>query len=294
MLAACATSRPRFDREGHRGARGLAPENTLPAFERALDIGVDTLEMDTMLTADDVLVIHHDERLNPDITRDATGAWLEATGPTIHSLTLAELRGYDVGRIKPGTAYAARFPDQRGRDGVRIPTLEEVVKLAEQRTHGHIRYNIEIKTSPERPDDTPPPAHVADKLVEAVRKLGIADRVTIQSFDFRGLTRVAEIAPEIPLSCLTEDKTLGPGMSPWTLHDLDAFHGNIPRVARDAGCTIWSPDERTLHPEQIREAHRRHMRVLPWTVNDPATIARLIDWGVDGVISDYPDRLPRR
>ena len=121
----------RLDHEGHRGCRGLRPENTLDAFDHAIELGVDTLEMDTMLTADDVLVIHHDEHLNPDITRDETGAWLAATGPALRTLTVEQLERYDVGRIKPGTPYAARFPDQVGRDGVRIPTLREVIDLAD-------------------------------------------------------------------------------------------------------------------------------------------------------------------
>src|SRR5262245_23264812 len=174
----------RLDYEGHRGARGLRPENTLDAFARGLELGVDTLEMDVMFTADDVLVVHHDERLNKDITRDAAGAWLADTGPALRTIKFDELRRFDVGRIHPGTAYAARFPDQQGRDGVRIPTLEEVIDLAE-RTRPTIRYNIEVKTTPGRPDDTAPPAAVADRLVAIVRAKGITKRTTIQSFDWR-------------------------------------------------------------------------------------------------------------
>jgi glycerophosphoryl diester phosphodiesterase len=281
------------DREGHRGARGLAPENTLDAFARALELGVDTLEMDTMLTADDVLVIHHDEHLNPDITRDATGAWLTGTGPAVRTLLLAQLETYDVGRIRPGTAYATRFPDQRGRDGVRIPTLEQVIELAERRSGGRVRYNIEIKTTPGKPDDTAPPEHVAALLVDAVHRWGIAPRVTIQSFDIRGLRRVAELAPELPRSCLTDAKTIGAGVSPWMLLDVAAFGGSVPRLVKAAGCTVWSPNQLTLTRAHVAEAHALGLRVLPWTVNEPSAIERVIAWGVDGVISDFPDRLPR-
>lgn len=291
LVVACATTHPHYDREGHRGARGLAPENTLDAFARALDLGVDTLEMDVMLTADDVLVVHHDEHLNPDITRDASGAWLASTGPALRTLTLAELETYDVGRIRPGTAYAARFPAQRGRDGVRIPTLEQVIALGEQRSGHRVHYNIEIKTTPGKPDDTAPPEHVADVLVAAIRRRDIAGRVTIQSFDFRGLHRVAAIAPELPRSCLTEAKTVGTGVSPWTGLDVAAFGGSVPRLVAAAGCQVWSPDEHTLSANLVREAHRLGLRVLPWTVDEPDAIARVVRWGVDGVISDFPDRL---
>jgi glycerophosphoryl diester phosphodiesterase len=278
----------RLDHQGHRGCRGLRPENTLDAFAHAIELGVDTLEMDTMLTADDVLVIHHDEHLNPDITRDDSG-WLTATGPALRTLTVDQLKRFDVGRIKPGTAYAARFPDQVGRDGVRIPTLREVIELAERKSNHRIRYNIEIKTTPAHPDDTAPPAVVADHLVALVREMGIAGRTTIQSFDWRGLRRVAAIAPELPRSCLTDAETTA--SATWT--DGLELHGSVPELVHRFGCSIWSPDENTLTPALVDESHRLGLAVLPWTVNAPDHITRMIAWHVDGIIGDFPDRFPR-
>ena len=280
----------RLDYQAHRGGRALRPENTLDSFQHGIELGVDTLEMDVMLTADDVLVVHHDERLNPDITRDETGAWLAATGPALRTLTLAQLRGYDVGRIHPATAYAARFPDQLGRDGVRIPTLREVIELAERLSHRRIRYNLEIKTTPAHPGDTAPPQIVADRMVALVRELGITGRTTIQSFDWRGLHRVADIAPELPRSCLTDADTMQG--STWT--DGVDGGGSVPQRVHAFGCQIWSPDETTLTVAQVAEAHQLGLAVLPWTVNTPEAIARMIAWHVDGIISDFPDRLPRR
>ena len=294
VLAACgaAAPKPRLDVEGHRGARGLRPENTVGAFERGIELGVDTLEMDVMLTADDVLVVHHDEHLNPDITRDGSGAWLPATGPALRSLTFEQLERYDVGRIKPGTAYAARFPDQQGSDGVRIPMLRQVIEAAERRAGGRIHYNIEIKTTPGKPDDTAPPAHVADVLVGIVRETGIAPRTTIQSFDWRGLHRVAQLAPELPRSCLTEAPI---GDASWTDGmQLAAYGGSVPRLVAAAGCQIWSPDYSALTAAQVAEAHALGLRVLPWTVDTREAIGSVIALGVDGVITDFPDRLPAR
>ncbi len=294
ILCACASTPRHVDYEGHRGARGLRPENTLDAFARGLELGVDTLEMDIMLTSDDVIVVHHDEHLNPDITRDATGAYLAETGPALRTLTLAQVKSYDVGRIKPGTAYAARFPDQQGRDGVRIPTLEEVVRLAEQQSQHRIHYNIEIKTTPSKPGDTAPPDQVAEKLVAAVHAWGIAPRTTIQSFDWRGLRKVAELAPELPRSCLTDAETTVAG-SAWNAGlDVAAYGGSVPKLVHAFGCTIWSPDETKLTEAEVAEAHALHLAVLPWTVNAPDAIARVLGWSVDGVISDFPDRLPKR
>ncbi|HEY1548398.1 MAG TPA: glycerophosphodiester phosphodiesterase [Kofleriaceae bacterium] len=278
----------RLDYEGHRGCRGLRPENTIGAFDRAIELGVDTLEMDVMLTADDVLVVHHDEHLNPDITRDGS-AWLPSTGPALRSLAFDALEHYDVGRIAPGTAYAARFADQLGGDGVRIPKLRDVIVDAERKSAGRIRYNIEIKTTPGKPDDTAPPDRVADAIVAIARELGVIDRVTIQSFDWRGLRRVAAIAPEVPRSCLTEAHIPD---STWT--DGLALGSDVPQLVAQFGCQIWSPDYETLTRPQVAEAHALHLRVLPWTVDDHDAIVRMIALGVDGVITDFPDRLPSR
>lgn len=279
---------PPLDYEGHRGCRGLRPENTIGAFDRAIELGVDTLEMDVMLTADDVLVVHHDEHLNPDITRDGS-AWIAAPTPALRSLTFDALEHFDVGRIAPSTAYAARFRDQLGGDDVRIPQLRDVIATAERKSAGHIHYNIEIKTTPNKPDDTAPPDRVADAIVAIARELGVIDRVTIQSFDWRGLRRVAAIAPNVPRSCLTEARIPD---SSWT--DGLALDADVPKLVAQFGCQIWSPDYEPLTRAQVAEAHELHLRVLPWTVDDHDAIVRMIALGVDGVITDFPDRLPAR
>jgi len=292
LAAACGGAQRHLDYEAHRGGRALRPENTLDSFAHALELDVDTLEMDVMLTADDVLVVHHDEHLNPDITRDPTGAFLAATGPTVRSLMLAELQRYDVGRIRPGTQYAARFPDQVGRDGVRIPTLAQVIELAEARSQHRIHYNIEIKTTPGRPDDTAPSALVAQTLVTLVHATGITARTTIQSFDWRVLAQVHELAPELPRSCLTSADTIAPAWNAGL--DVHTYAGSVPQLVKAFGCTIWSPDHEPLTAAQVREAHWLGLQVVPWTVNEPDAIARMVSWKVDGIISDAPDRLPRR
>src|SRR5262249_12628081 len=144
-----------FDLRGHRGARELAPENARPACSVALTTDGQTLELDRAMTSDGILVVSHDSRLNPDHTRASDGKFLDAEGPAIRSLTLAELQRYDVGRLKPGTAYAAAFPEQRGMDGVRIPTLLEVFDLARQAKAEHVRFNIETKLTPTSGADSP-------------------------------------------------------------------------------------------------------------------------------------------
>ena len=182
-----------MDLQGHRGARGHAPENTLPSFELAVAMGVDTLELDVGVTRDGVVVIHHDRRLNPDVARK-DGRWVSAPAPTIHSLTYAELQAYDVGRIRPGSEYAARFPHQKPIDGTRIPRLSDLLLKLK---NANVRFGVETKLVPKAPDETLAPEPFARAVIAEVRKAGVAERTTIQSFDFRTLKVVEREAPEI-------------------------------------------------------------------------------------------------
>jgi len=285
-----------FDLQGHRGARGLAPENTLVAFARALSLGVTTLELDTVVTRDGVVVVSHDAVLNPDLTRGPDGKWLEGPGPIILTLTRAELLRYDVGRARPGGLTALRFPEQVGVDGTRLPTLAEVYALAKKAGNASVRFNVETKLDPTKPGETPAPEPFADAVLAVVRAAGALTRTSIQSFDWRTLLRVQQIAPEVETCYLTvetgEDQIQRgrPGASPWLAGlDVDDHGGSLPRLVKAAGGRCWSPSARDLTKEALAEAHRLGLRVVPWTVNEPAEMAALIDLGVDGLISDRPD-----
>jgi glycerophosphoryl diester phosphodiesterase len=288
-----------FDLQGHRGARGLAPENTIASFSTALAIGVTTLELDVGMSKDGVVVVHHDEWLNPDITRGPDGAFLSQRGPAIFSLTLDELKRYDVGRLKPGTAYAAGLPEQRPHDGARIPTLAEVFALG--RRADHIRFNIEAKLTPTSGPDVPEPELFAKALAAAVREASLAERVSIQSFDWRILRVLRRVAPEIIRVCLTSERpdydTIQrgkPGASPWTAGlDVDEFGGSVPRLVAAADCRVWAPGFEDLTSESIAQANALGIRVIPWIVNEPDQMDRLVRMGVAGIITDYPDRLRR-
>jgi glycerophosphoryl diester phosphodiesterase len=260
-----------FDLQGHRGARGHAPENTLAGFERALALGVTTLELDVGVTRDGVVVIHHDRRLNPDITRGPDGRWLAEPGPLIRSLTLEELQRYDVGRIRPGSEYARRFPDQTPVDGSRVPRLSELFAIAGRQ----VRFNIETKLSPDAPHETLPPEAFAREVIAQVRAAGAATRTTIQSFDWRILEAVAREAPEIATAYLTDERNA----DPTTVHAT--------------GRRLWSPDFGTLTPARVAAARALGLKLIPWTVNDAADIERVLALGVDGIISDYRDRVRR-
>jgi glycerophosphoryl diester phosphodiesterase len=303
-LAGCATP---FDLEGHRGARGLAPENTLPAFAKALSIGVATLEMDTGVTRDDVVVVMHDSSLNPAIARGPDGRWLGKTGPAIHDLDYAELERYDVGRLDPASRYARPFPAQVPADGTRVPRLADVFALARRAGNRDVRFNIETKLTPTHPAETLPPEPFARRVVAEIRREGMAARSTIQSFDWRSLQVAQREAPEIPTVYLTSQQRFldnvcsGPhaksptaapadcGPSEWTAGFQLRDHGSVPRMVKAAGGRIWSPYFGDVDAGKIAEAHALGLAVVVWTVSEPGDVQRLLDQGVDGIISDRPD-----
>jgi glycerophosphoryl diester phosphodiesterase len=311
LLAPAAVA---LDLQGHRGARGLAPENTLEGFAEALAQGVTTLEMDLGVTKDGVVVVAHDSRLNRDLTRGPDGAWLQSPGPALIQLSLAELQQFDVGRVRPDSRYAETLPDQRAADGARVPTLAEVVALTRRAGNEQVRFNLETKLSPLAPDLTLPPAAFAEAVVAVVQAEGIAARTTIQSFDWRSLRAVKTLAPAIETACLTMeaqapsiDYATPPekrdtwegnvqrgraGPSLWTgWLDVDDFGGDVPALVKAAGCAVWSPEFDDLTADAVRRAHELGLEVVAWTVNRPDDMAALIEMGVDGIITDYPDRL---
>ncbi|HJS37834.1 MAG TPA: glycerophosphodiester phosphodiesterase [Burkholderiales bacterium] len=265
-----------FDLQGHRGARGLAPENTLPGFAAALAVGVDTLELDVGVTRDGVVVVHHDRRLNPDIARGPDGRWIEAPAPLLRELRFEELQRYDVGRLRPGSAYANLYPEQQPADGARVPRLADVFALARKAGNTHVRFNIETKISPAAPEETLAPAPFARAVVAQIRAAGLAARASVQSFDWRTLREVERIAPEIATVYLTGRRR------------GDASQA---KAVQAAGGRTWSPNYEELDSATLIEARKLELKVVPWTVNEPGYIERFLDLGVDGLITDYPERV---
>ncbi|MBL8372000.1 MAG: glycerophosphodiester phosphodiesterase [Burkholderiaceae bacterium] len=283
-----------FDLQGHRGARGLMPENTLPAFERALAIGVTTLELDTGITADGVVVVSHDPILNPDLVRGPDGQWLTAPTP-IRSLTWAQLQTYDVGRLRPGSRYAQQFPQQQPIDVTRMPRLADVFARVKALGADAVQFDIETKIDPRRPDATLAPEPFVQALLAVIREHGMEERVMVQSFDWRTLQLLRAQAPKVRTVYLSVQRPqfnsieTEPGL--WTAGQRLADHGSVPRMVKAAGGHVWSPNFNDLTPALLREAQSLGLKVIPWTVNEPADIARILDLPVDGIISDYPDRV---
>jgi glycerophosphoryl diester phosphodiesterase len=286
-----------FDIEAHRGGRALFPENTLASFANALSMGVDTLEMDIGVTRDGVIVVSHERGLNPDLARGADGKYVAPPGFPFVQLRLEDVKKYDVGQIRPGSAYAAKFPDQRAVPGAKIPTLKEVIDLVRKSGDSHVRLNIETKIDPSHPDESPDPERFVALLLDLLQAERFSDRVMVQSFDWRTLQLVQKLAPAIPTVYLTVQAGPAPTVFPdkasvWTAGFDPADHGkSIPATIRAAGGAIWSPYFGDVNPALISESHALGLKVVVWTVNKPADMARLIEMGVDGMISDHPDLL---
>jgi glycerophosphoryl diester phosphodiesterase len=255
-----ANSAPRILVHGHRGARAIYPENTIPAFEYAIKIGADFLEMDVAVTKDNVLVISHDPHINAEICKGPH------PGIAIHELTLAELREYDCGALKN-----PHFPKQQPVPGTRIPTLDEVLSLSRG---NNVQFNIETKSFPDHPELTPAPDVFARMLLEVIRKHKLESRSIVQSFDFRTLHATKRLAPNIRLSALWEG-------------DARPFVD----VAREGEAGIISPLFKLATPEQVKAAHQAKIQVVPWTADTPADWQMLIDAGVDAIITDDPAAL---
>lgn len=289
----CSGAALAFDLQGHRGARALAPENTLLGFERALGVGVSTLEFDVVLSAEGVPVVVHDSAANPDITRDAQGRWLQSRGQPFKTLTLAQIAEFDVGRINPSSRYARDFPQQQGADGERIPTLAAVFELTRRLQAQHVRFNIELKRNPERPQDSPPPEFFVRAVLEVLRAQGMLARSSLQSFDWSLLKIARQQAPDIELAYLSSQgprsSTLASGV--WTGGLREADFKDAPALLAAAGARLWSPHFNNLSRAVLERAREEGLRVIPWTVNEVPDMERLIDWGVDGLITDHPDRL---
>jgi glycerophosphoryl diester phosphodiesterase len=252
-----------IDLQGHRGARGLAPENTLAGFRIALGVGVTTLETDLALTRDGVLVLSHEPRLASALTRGPDGTWLPEDGAPFVQLDHGELERYDIGRLNPSNKYASQWPDQKPFDGERIPTLASLFALVrEARSPGGapVRLNIETKVTPGAEIPTADSRIFAQAVVEAVRSAGLVDRVTVQSFDWRTLREVRRLEPRIATSCLTIEsggmntvRIAADGASPWHAGLKAAEHGDsLVRLVKAAGCSTcrrsgatslwnWSP-----------------------------------------------------
>ncbi|MBS1563644.1 MAG: glycerophosphodiester phosphodiesterase [Bacteroidetes bacterium] len=283
LASACHTIKqatvnlPAFDTEGHRGGRGLAPENTIPAMLKGLDAGVTTLEMDAMITKDRKVILSHDPFFNPAITTLPDGGFIppaDAKKYVIFQMDYADVQKYDVG-LKP---YPA-FPQQE-RVKASKPLLGEVIAQADAYARQKQRplpfYNIETKSNPATDGvNHPGPDEYVDLIMAVIKEKKVEERVIIQSFDPRTLQSLHKRYPDIKTALLIEG------------NDKRALATQVEQLGFTP--TIYSPFFSLVNPALLKECHHLKMKVVPWTVNDKKEIDRLRGLGVDGIISDYPN-----
>ncbi|GAA2408053.1 glycerophosphodiester phosphodiesterase family protein [Streptomyces glaucosporus] len=300
----------RFDLQAHRGGLGLVVESTLASFANALETGVGTLELDVQITRDGQAVVTHDRRVSAAKCRD-TGPVREGdpqypyVGDYVVDLTLAQVRTLDCGSLT-----LPQYPGQRPSPGARMPLLSEVFALVDRYRAHKVTLNVETKVEAAAPHETAPRERFVQVVAREVRRARKLDRVTVQSFDWGALMRMRQVEPRLPIVALTNGQQFlqagMPGRSPWLGGlDIDDFGGDLIAAADSFGAdavspvhgdpqggAVGDPDYRPyVTRAMVARAHAAGMRVIPWTVNDPATMRKLIDDGVDGIITDYPDRL---
>jgi glycerophosphoryl diester phosphodiesterase len=298
-----------FEVQAHRGGLGRVTESTLEAFSRALEIGVTTLELDVRLTEDGQAVVTHDRRVSAIKCRDTRAAVpgdpeFPYVGDPIRRLSVAQIAMLDCGRQQlPG------FPRQRVVANARMPLLSEVFALVECQGADEVRLTIDPKFPAEAPAESASRRRLVQVVAREVRNARLLDRVAIASVDWGVLMRMRRVEPRLPIVAASHPRFMQagqPGASPWLGGlDIDDFHGGLVAAAASFGADAIAPVHGTparsgigdqgytalTTRRLVRRAHRAGMRVIPWTVDDRATMRRLIDAGVDGIITDYPDRL---
>jgi len=296
LCCVAALAQSRIELQAHRGGRWLLPENTLAAFARAMRLGVTALELDVVVTQDDVLVISHNPELNPDITRDAQGRFLASPGPRIIALNYQELTAYDVGRINPASRYARTFHEQQAVDGQKIPRLKDLFDLVKSTGNTAVKLAIEIKVTPTHPEQTPSPERVVQLLLKEIKDNGMGERVQILSFDWRTLQQVQRLSPATPTVYLSAQLPELDNLmvrsaqdSPWTAGFQYRQYGSVAKMIKAAGGTHWSSFWRELDAQKVREAQQLGIKVVAWTVNDKASMNQMIDMGVDALVTDRPE-----
>ena len=298
-----------FDVQAHRGGLGLTVESTIASFSHGLELGVSTLELDVQITQDGYAVVTHDRQVTGSKCRDTApytpnDPEYPYVGKFIKTLTLKQVKQLDCGSLPQ-----AGFPGQQPDPGARMPELRDVFALVHRYHADGVKLNVETKVEAGAPSETAPREQFVQVVAREIRKARIGRQVTIQSFDWGSLMRMHQVAPELPLVALDNFDFLQvgkPGKSPWLGGiDIDDFGGDPIKAVKSFGASAISPvdgfpqggkiTDPSFRPyftaDLVKSAHKAGLKVIPWTVDDPATIQWFIDQGVDGIISDYPDRV---
>ena len=283
---------------GHRGARGDLPENTLESFKYLFDNNINAYETDILISKDLIPVITHDFRLEPSFTKDSKGNWIEDENIKIFDLTYEELLKFDVGSINKLSRYGRRFVNQKPLENQRIPKLSELLDLSSKNKSENLLINLEIKSTPDEENLTPAPEDTVKLVVNEINKSNLKDKIIVSSFDWRTLTEIKNQYPEISRAYLTYQQVRGMKIkktiynrSPW-MSFLPFYEDHeLPKIIKSQGGKAWHPYRKDITKKLVDISHQEDLPVNVWTVNEDYEMLKMIEYGVDGIMTDYPLRL---
>ena len=277
---------------GHRGARGVLPENTLESFEYLFENNIRAYETDILISKDNIPVITHDFKLDPSYTKDVNGNWIEDENIKIIDLTYEEILKYDVGTLNKLSRYGRKFINQKSLDNQKIPKLSDLLKLSSDNDFDDLLINLEIKSTPIEEGLTPSPEDMVNIVIDEVSRSNLSDKIIYSSFDWRVLREIKERDPKIPRAHLTSGaKGKIYDKSPWL--DFTPLHSEVelPKLIKALGGSAWHPNYKDVNKEIIEISRNEGLPVNVWTVNKEQDMLRMIDYGVDGIMTDYPLKL---
>ena len=283
---------------GHRGARGDLPENTLESFKYLFDNNINAYETDILITKDLTPVITHDFRLDPSFTKDEDGNWIKDENIKIFDLTYEEISKFDVGSLNKLTRYGRRFVNQRSLENQKIPKLSELLDLSSKNISENLLINLEIKSTPDEENLTPDLEDTVRLVVKEINKSNLKNKIIISSFDWRTLTEIKNHYPEISRAYLTYQQKTGVKIkntiynrSPWISY-LPFFENHeLPKIIKSQGGKAWHPYYKDITKKLVEISHQEDLPVNVWTVNKEYDMLKMVEYGVDGIMTDYPLRL---
>jgi len=283
---------------GHRGARGDLPENTLDSFKYLFENNINAYETDILISKDLIPVITHDFRLDPSFTKDEEGDWITDENIKIFDLTYNEISKFDVGSLNKLTRYGRRFLNQRSLENQKIPKLDELLELSSKNLSQDTIINLEIKSTPDEKNLTPSPKEMVQIVLNEIKKSNLQDKIIISSFDWRILREVKNQNPEISRAYLTFQQEKGMKIkktiyskSPWIDHIPLTIVYDLPKIIKELGGSAWHPYYKDINKKAVKDAHDYNLPVNVWTVNDEYNMLKMIEYEVDGIMTDYPLKL---
>ena len=283
---------------GHRGARGDLPENTLESFKYLFKNNINAYETDILISKDLIPVITHDFRLDPSFTKDNEGNWITDENIIIFDLSYDELLKFDVGSLNKLSRYGRRFVNQKTLENQKIPKLSELLELSSKNKSENLLINLEIKSTPDEENLTPGPEKMVKLVMREVNKSNLQNKIIISSFDWRTLTEIKNLYPEISRAYLSFQQQAGIKIkntiynrSPW-MSFLPFFEKyELPKIIKSQGGKAWHPYHKDITKKLVEISHQEDLPVNVWTVNEEYDMLKMIEYSVDGIMTDYPLRL---